>query len=131
MDVVTATINAINSFDIAAVADLYTPNAVVTDDEAPYSWNGPTAGVQWVNAVEKVCKNNRLTKLKGVIEPINVYQQSADNCYIVVPVSFTGTLPGRQRFSVRGAFTFVLRQVNGKWLIKSQGWLQQKAINGR
>jgi ketosteroid isomerase-like protein len=130
MEIVSKAIYALNSFDIAAVADLYTPNAVVADDEAPYSWNGPTAGVQWVNAVEKVCKDNHLSKLKGVIEPINVFQQSADNCYIVVPASFTGNLPDKRRFSVKGAFTFVLRQENGKWLIKSQAWMQKKAING-
>ena len=129
MDVVTAAINSLNSFDIAAVAELYTPNAVVADDEAPYSWNGPTAGVQWVNAVEKACKNNSLTKLRAEIQPINIFQQSADNVYIVVPVNFTGNLPGKQHFSVKGAFTFVLRRENDKWLIKSQAWLQRKAIN--
>ena len=130
MEVVTTAINAINSFNIDAVANLYTPNAVVADDEAPYSWNGPTAGIQWLNAVEKACKDNRVTKLKGTIEPVNVFQQSADNVYVVIPVSFTGKLPGKQNFSVKGAFAFVLRQENGKWLIKSQAWLQRKAING-
>src|ERR1700742_4988735 len=58
MEVVTAAINSLNGFNIDAVANLYTPNAVVADDEPPYSWNGPTAGVQWVNAVEQVCKDN-------------------------------------------------------------------------
>ena len=130
MDAVTAAIEAINSFELKAVADLYTPNAVIADDEAPYSWNGPTAGVQWINAIERACKSNRLTNLKGTIEPINFFQQSEDNFYIVVPVSFAGNLPGKRHFSVKGAFTFVLRQENGKWLIKSQTWMQQKAING-
>src|SRR6202042_2364563 len=90
MDAVTAAIEAINSFELKAVADLYTPNAVIADDEAPYSWNGPTAGVQWINAIERACKSNRLTNLKGTIEPINFFQQSEDNFYIVVPVSFAG-----------------------------------------
>src|ERR1700757_4729719 len=45
MEVVTKAINAINSFNIDELANLYTPNAVVADDEAPYSWNGPTAGI--------------------------------------------------------------------------------------
>jgi ketosteroid isomerase-like protein len=130
MDVVTTAIDAIKSFDITAVADLYTPNAVVADDEAPYSWNGPTAGVQWINAVQKACKDNHVSKLRGDIEPVNFYQLSADNCYIVVPVSFTGNLPGKQRFAVKGAFTFILRHENGKWLIKGQVWMQQKAMNG-
>jgi len=128
MDIVTAVINASGSFNIQSVAALYTPNAVVTDDEAPYSWNGPTAGIQWVNAVERACKVNRITKLTAEIRPINVFQQSADDVYIVVPVNYTGNRPGKQRFGVKGAFTFVLRQANGKWLIKSQAWMQEKAM---
>ncbi|MBB3058835.1 DUF4440 domain-containing protein [Mucilaginibacter gotjawali] len=128
MEVITTIINATNSFNIEAVAKLYTPNAAIADDEAPYSWNGPTAGVQWVNAVEKACKNNRLTNLTGKIEPINIYQSREDNVYIVVPVSYKGNLPGKQHFAVRGAFTFVLRDINGKWLVKSQTWMQEKGI---
>jgi hypothetical protein len=130
MEVINAIINSTNSFNIEAVANLYTPNAAIADDEPPYSWNGPTAGVQWVNAVEKACKANQLTKLTGKIAPINVYSLNDDNVYIVVPVSYTGNLPGRQHFAVKGAFTFVLRNVNGKWMVKSQAWMQEKALKG-
>jgi len=131
MEVINAIINSTNSFNIDAVANLYTPNAVIADDEPPYSWNGPTAGVQWVDAVEKACKANQVTKLTGKIAPINIYALNDDNVYIVVPVSYSGNLPGRQRFAVKGAFTFVLRNVNGKWMVKSQAWLQEKALTGR
>jgi ketosteroid isomerase-like protein len=128
MEVITKVINSLSNFDIDAVANLYTPNALIADDEAPYSWNGPTAGVQWVNAVEKACKDNRLTKLKAFIEPINVYLQTADNVYIVVPVSYTGNLPAHAHFNAKGGFTFVLRIENGKWLIKSQVWMPRKGM---
>jgi len=128
LDVIRRAINALNKFDIESVANLYTHNALVADDEPPYSWNGPTAGVQWVNAVEQVCKDNRLTKLKATIEPIHVYQLTADNVYTVVPVSFTGVLPERGRFTAKGAFTFVLRMENGKWLIKSQVWMPKTGM---
>jgi ketosteroid isomerase-like protein len=128
MDVITAVIYSTNSFNMEALADLYTPNAVVADDEPPYSWNGPTAGIQWVNAIEQVCKDNRLTKLKATIEAINVYQQSADNVYVVVPVSYKGNLPGSSKFYANGAFTFVLRLVNNKWMVKSQVWMPKKGI---
>lgn len=128
MQVVRHAINSLNNFDVDAVANLYTHNALVADDEPPYSWNGPTAGVQWVNAVEKVCKDNNLTKLKANIEPIHVYQLTSDNVYIVVPVSFTGTLPQKTRFNAKGAFTFVLRTENGKWLIKSQVWMPRTGM---
>ncbi len=128
VDIVTAVIYSINNFNIEKVADLYTPNAVVADDEPPYSWNGPTAGVQWVNAVEQACKDNRLTKLKGNIEAINVFHQTAENVYVVVAVTYTGDLPRKQIFKVEGAFTFVLRMIDGKWLIKSQVWMPKKAL---
>jgi ketosteroid isomerase-like protein len=128
MDVIKAAVYSLNNFDIEKVANLYTPNASVADDEPPYSWNGPTAGVQWVNAVEQVCKDNKLTKLKGSIETISVYQQNADNIYVVVPVSYNGLLPGSQRFNSKGAFTFVLRLINGKWLIKSQVWMPKRGF---
>ena len=128
MDVVTTIINSTNNFDIDVVANLYTPNAVISDDEPPYSWNGPTAGVQWVNAIEKVCKDNRLTKLRAEIQPVNVFQQSTDNVYIVVPVIYSGELPHKSKFTADGAFTFVLRQINGKWLVKNQVWMPRKAL---
>ncbi|CAN5173561.1 hypothetical protein BH09BAC6_BH09BAC6_22780 [soil metagenome] len=128
VEVINTVISATNNFDIGAVANLYTPNAVVADDEPPYSWNGPTAGVQWINAVDRVCRENSLTHLKGKIEHINVYQQTDDNVYVVVPVSFSGMLPHKKEFTAIGAFTFVLRKVNGKWLIKSQAWMPQKGM---
>jgi ketosteroid isomerase-like protein len=126
LDVVTLVVNAVTSFNLQTVAEIYTPNAVIADDEPPYSWNGPTAGIQWVNAVEKACKVNGLTKLTSKVLP--VFQQSVDNVYVVVPVTFTGKLPGKQLFEVNGAFTFILRQVNGKWMIKSQTWMQKKGV---
>lgn len=128
MNIVSSVIYSLNSFNINQVADLYTPNAVIADDEPPYSWNGPTAGIQWVNAVEQVCKDNRLTKLKGLITTINVFQQTADNVYLVVPVIYTGNLPGKQNFISKGAFTFVLRIINGRWMIKSQVWMPKKGM---
>jgi ketosteroid isomerase-like protein len=128
MAVITAAIYSLNNFNIDAVANLYTPNAVISDDEPPYSWNGPTAGIQWVNAVERTCKDNRLTKLKGSIESVNIFQQSNDNIYVVVPVTYKGMLPGKTPFEAEGAFTFVLRLTNGKWLIKSQAWMPRKGM---
>ena len=128
MEVVRIAIYAANDFNEQAVANLYTPNAVVADDEPPYSWNGPTAGIQWVNAVEKAVKDNHISKFKGVIDQVTVYQQTDDNVYVIVPVSYSGDLPGHAHFTARGAFGMVLRQINGKWLIKSQVWVPEKGL---
>jgi len=129
MAVVKIVIDAANTFNVQAVANLYTPNAVVADDEPPYSWNGLTAGIQWVNSVEKAVKDNHITKFKGRMEQVNVYQQTVENVYVIVPVTYTGDLPGRAHFSAKGAFAFVLRHIDDRWLIKSQVWMPEKGLN--
>ena len=128
MAVVKTVIDASNTFNVQAVANLYTPNAVVADDEPPYSWNGLTAGIQWVNSVEKAVKDNHITKFKGRMEQVNVYQQAVENVYVIVPVTYSGDLPGHSHFSAKGAFAFVLRHIDDRWLIKSQVWMPEKGL---
>lgn len=127
ISIINTVINASGSFDIKAVADFYTPNALVADEEPPFSWNGPTAGVQWVSTVEKTCKDLKIKKLKGHIGHISVYLQSEESVYVIVPVDYVGELKD-QSFEEDGAFTFVFRLVNGKWLIKSQVWVSKKGM---
>ena len=126
MDIIKTVVYATDKFNINAVADLYTPNAVVADNEPPYSWNGPTAGIQWINAVEKACKDIHLTKFKATLDEVSYYQHNENNAYVIVPVSYSGNLPGKKDYSAQGAFTFVFRLANGKWLIKSQAWMPKK-----
>ena len=125
--IINTVINASSSFDVNAVTDLYTPNAVVADEEPPFSWNGPTAGVQWISTVEKTCKDYKLKNFKAKIRDISVYLQTEESIYVVVPVDYTGEIRG-DRFDEEGAFTFIFRLVNGHWLIKSQVWVARKGM---
>jgi ketosteroid isomerase-like protein len=127
LDIINTVIKASGTFDIDAVANLYTPNAVVADEEPPFSWNGSTAGVQWVSTVEKTCKNFKLKGFKGQIGQISVYLQAEESIYVVVPVNYTGEIKG-DHFEEDGAFTFVFRMVSGRWLIKSQVWMARKGL---
>ena len=72
ISIINTVIDASGNFDINPVADFYTPNALVADEEPPFSWNGPTAGAQWINAVEKTCQDLKIKRLKGKIGHINV-----------------------------------------------------------
>ncbi|MGZ3750243.1 MAG: YybH family protein [Mucilaginibacter sp.] len=127
ISIIKKVVEASSTFDIDAVADLYTPNAVVADEEPPFSWNGPTAGVQWVNTVEKTCKDVKLKGFKGKIGHISVYLQTDESVYVVVPVDYTGQIKG-DPFEEDGAFTFVFRMVSGRWLIKSQVWVARRSL---
>jgi hypothetical protein len=125
--IINKVIDASGSFEIGAIGDLYTLNATVADEEPPFSWNGPTAGAQWVNAVEKTCKDLKIRKLKGRMGHISVYLQTGESVYVIVPVTYTGDQRG-DNFEENGAFTFVFRMVSGKWLIKSQVWTTRRGL---
>jgi len=125
--IINTVINASSSFDVNAVTELYTPNAVVADEEPPFSWNGPTAGVQWISTVEKTCKDLRMKNFRAKIRDISVYLQTDESIYVVVPVDYTGQIKN-DYFDEEGAFTFIFRLVNGHWLIKSQVWVARKGM---
>jgi ketosteroid isomerase-like protein len=125
--IINKVINASSSVDVDAVTDLYTPNAVVADEEPPFSWNGPTAGAQWISTVEKTCKDYKLKNFKAKIRDISVYLQTEESVYVVVPVDYTGEIKG-DHFDEEGAFTFIFRLVNGHWMIKSQVWVARKGM---
>jgi len=127
VNIINTVIKASSSFDISAVANLYTVNAVVADEEPPFSWNGPTAGVQWINTVEKTCKDLKIKEFHARIGHINVYLQSDESIYVIVPVDYTGEAKG-DPFDESGAFTFIFREVNGQWLIKSQTWVTKRGM---
>ena len=127
IQIINTVIKASGTFDINAVANLYTPNAVVADEEPPFSWNGPTAGVQWISTVEKTCKDLKLKNFRGKIRDINVYLQTDESVYVVVPVDYSGTIKN-DHFDEEGAFTFIFRLVSGHWMIKSQVWVARKGM---
>lgn len=125
--IIEVVIQASSKFDIEKVANLYSPNAVVVDEEPPYSWNGQTAGVQWVYAVEKAVKDFKLSHFKASLGDIKIFQQNAEIVYLIAPVTYTGST-GADPFEERGAFTFVLRKVSDQWMIKSQAWMPERAL---
>lgn len=127
MNIVEKVVKASGTFDIEQVANLYTPNAVVADEEPPFSWNGPTAGIQWINTVEKTVKEYKMTAFSGKMLPVTVFLKSDESVYVIVPVSYTGEVKG-DVFEEDGAFTFIFRIVNGTWLIKSQVWTTRKGL---
>jgi hypothetical protein len=124
---INTVLKASYTFDIDKVTDMYAPNAVVTDEQEPYSWNGQLAGVQWVNSVQKAVKEFKIKDFLVNVKKIKIFQQTEEVAYLVVPVEYTGTING-DPFNEEGAFSFVFRYVSGKWLIKSQAWIPKNGF---
>lgn len=125
--VIEKVIKASGTFRIDEVSDLYAPNAVVADEQPPFSWNGQLAGAQWINSVEKAVKDFKIKDFKVELQRIKTFQQTEEVAYLIAPVEYTGTVNG-EHFEEQGAFSFVLRVVSGKWLIKSQAWVPRSGM---
>jgi hypothetical protein len=124
---VNTVLKACYTFDIDKVTDMYAPNAVVTDEQQPFSWNGQLAGVQWVNSVQKAVQEFKIKDFTVIVKRIKIFRQTEELAYLIVPVEYTGTVNG-DPFNEEGAFSFVFRIVSGKWLIKSQAWVPKNGL---
>ena len=127
LQTINTVLKASYTFEVEKVTDLYAPNAVVTDEQNPFSWNGQLAGVQWVSSVQKAVKDFKIKDFRVTVNQIRIFQQTDEIAYLVVPVQYTGTING-EAFNEEGAFSFVLRVVSGKWLIKSQAWVPRNGM---
>ena len=76
--IIEKVIKASGTFNISEVSDLYAPNAVVADEQPPFSWNGQLAGAQWINSVEKAVKDFKIKDFKVELQRIKTFQQTEE-----------------------------------------------------
>jgi hypothetical protein len=104
----------------AAMGGLFTPDAVVVDDFAPYVWTGANAGSQWWTAFQAVAAKAGLTHVYATAQPITQYNVSETSAYVVVPLVITYELKGKPQRQT-GLWTFTLRKAP-TWKIVTLTW---------
>ncbi len=121
MQPVSQVIAATRGGDLHAVSGLYTADAVVVDEMAPFHWTGKNAGRSWLAAVGKFIAASKMTNFNLKASPPAEVQQAGSSAYVVVPILLTG-LSGGKHVSETGFFTFALRKIGGSWMISNQVW---------
>jgi ketosteroid isomerase-like protein len=116
-----AMLHAANTNDATAYANLYTPNAVVVDENPPYAWSGSGAGMAWWHVVDAVMSKMKLTSLHAVAFPPTEYHQSATDAYMIVPMRISGVAAGKP-FNENGTTTYTFHRSGDVWKISSQVW---------
>jgi hypothetical protein len=97
----------------------YTPDATISDDQAPYRWSGSTAGHDWLSAVTRYGKL-QYARFTTVGDPMNL-ERAGNNAYVTVLGALHGVGP-RSGLREDVILTFSLSDVNGAWKITSQSW---------
>lgn len=116
-----AVITATNTDDAAALAGLFTDDAVVVDENPPFAWRGAGAGVAWWHVVDAVTQKAQMQHVKAVNVRLGEFRQSATDAYLVQALTVTG-VAGAKPFAEAGTMTYTFHNAGGRWLISSMVW---------
>ncbi len=105
----------------AALAHLYTSDAVVVDEFPPFIWTGADSGRVWFVALDRVLANLKMHGLKVVAAPASEYLQTGNDAYEIVPLTLDG-MEGAKASHETGTLTFTFRRSGSTWKISSQVW---------
>ena len=114
-------VDAVNGGDVAGAAACLAADATIVEDLAPYRWQGPAAGADWMLAMARNAEAAGMTQIVMAIEaPLRVEVESGHG-YAVVP----GVLRLRSQGGTlrsEGSLTFALRRSGEDWLIGAMAW---------
>lgn len=121
LQLANAAMRAADSNDESRFAGLYTDDAVVVDEIAPFVWRGANAGGSWWHAVALTAKKMKMTHLRAINIRIGEFKQSATDAYLVEPMTVSAIANGKP-FAEAGTTTYTFHKAGGSWLISSQVW---------
>lgn len=121
LNLANAAMRAANANDPAAFAGLYTSDAVVVDELPPFVWRGAGAGAAWWRAVSLEARKMNLTHLQATHVRIGEFKQSADDAYLITPMTVTAIANGKP-WTEDGTTTYTFHKTGQTWLISSQVW---------
>lgn len=116
-----AVITATNTDDAAALAGLFTDDAVVVNENPPFAWRGAGAGVAWWHVVNAVTQKAQMQHVKAVNVRLGEFRQSATDAYLVQALTVTG-VAGAKPFAEAGTMTYTFHNAGGTWLISTMVW---------
>jgi hypothetical protein len=92
---------------------------VIIEDFAPYIFSGKNAAELWDAGFRHHAIP--LKNLEFSFGPAHAFERSGDRVYFVLPTTWRGVYKDRQ-FEEHGAWSFVLTNTSGRWLILAYGW---------
>jgi hypothetical protein len=93
----------------------------IIENFAPYLFCGLQAAANWSAAFRAHAAADRLSELTATFGEAQDFNQSGKRAYFSLPTTWTGVANGK-RFEEHGAWSFVLEQADGRWLIMGYGW---------
>ena len=125
---VSTFVDEVNSGRIEAALARFTNDVTIVEDFAPYRWQGPDGGSQWLTAMAANAERSGVTAVEmdlGMAQRIEVEGATG---YAI----FAGTvlLEGvDQTLRETGLLTFALERHSDQWLISAMTWTGDRPTN--
>lgn len=123
-DVVTTIsdfVDSVNRGDQVGVIGHLTPDVSIMEDLAPYRWQGPSAGAEWMLAMFQNAQRIGVSAIGMELGKATRVEVEGPHAYAIVEGLLTYTRPdGALR--ARGILTFALARSDDRWLIRSFAW---------
>ena len=117
----------VNQGDAPAAVAYFLPDASIVEDLAPYSWQGPAAGMQWLQAMNANAERSGIGSVNMRFLPATTVQISGARAYAVIPGDLTYTFKNGTVQHAQGHVTFALQKVAASWRIETLTWTWERA----
>ena len=117
----------VNQGDAPSAVAYFLPDASIVEDLAPYSWQGPTAGMQWLQAMNANAERSGISAINMHFLPATTVQITGARAYAVIPGDLTYSFKDGTIQHAQGHVTFALQKVAASWRIETLTWTWERA----
>jgi hypothetical protein len=114
-------VKAFNAGDIKTVFSLHTTSPSITDEVAPYQWQGPGTGTRWLDALDHDSKAHGDTDESVALGPLTRKVESPTGAYLIYPITYLFKHKG-VAMSEPSQITFALVKEGTTWKIAAWTW---------
>ncbi|HZY99074.1 MAG TPA: DUF4440 domain-containing protein [Candidatus Baltobacteraceae bacterium] len=119
MKLANAVIRSANTDNASGFAGLFTGDATVVDENAPFVWRGAGAGAAWWHVVQAVARKMKMS-VKAVNIRVSEFVQSPTDAYMIQAMTIAGA--GAKPFAESGTMTYTFHKSGDMWLISTMTW---------
>ena len=105
----------------------FLPDATIVEDLSPYSWQGSSAGMEWLEAMNANAERSGMSGVHMRFQPASTVQITGARGYAVIPGDLTYTFKDGRVQHAHGHVTFVLQKMTAGWRIETLTWAWERA----
>jgi ketosteroid isomerase-like protein len=122
MSTITRMTTAVNHGEMPTAFAAFTANPTITDDLAPYRWQGAGAPQAWITAMGANAQARGIAGIDMQLSAATRVEVADDRAYALVPGRLTFTMKDGRKERADGLLTFTLQRSAAEWKIDTLAW---------